>query len=91
MNQVIIRELKEGKRDKNTEIRQRETMGPCKAYDLNEHLTNELNIQSGHAKSMVIRKQPNECIRKGVDARAYNQRIHISRHDKLQINDNRII
>ena len=38
-----------------------------------------------------VRKQPNECVRKRKGARAYKQYVHISQHDTLQLNDNRII
>jgi len=45
MNQRIVAGIKEGKRDKNTRAKMRETPAPRETYKLNEYLTNEINIQ----------------------------------------------
>ena len=70
----------------------RSTPTPRNACDLlTEHLINEKNVNIWTCKFRVVRKRPSECIRKREGARVYKKCVHISQHDTLQINDNKIV
>jgi len=57
-------------------IKKRETPALREAYELNEHLINEMKHPIWTCKFMVVRKRPNECVRKREGARAYKQCVH---------------
>ena len=57
-------------------IKKRETSAPRNMYDLIEHLNNRIKYPIWTCKSKVVRKRPNECVRKEKDARAYNQCVY---------------
>jgi len=50
-------------------IKRRETPAPHDVYGLIEHLNNRIEHPTWTCKSMVVKKRPNECVRKEEGAR----------------------